>query len=101
MKVAFIGVGNMGKPMAANLVKAGHEVRVYDSNTARAATVATEIGAGVLARMADGAAVEIVVTVLPDGRTVSDVVLGEQGVASFATPGTIVIDTSSSQPLIT
>lgn len=101
MKVAFIGVGNMGKPMAANLVKAGHEVRVYDSDTARAATVATEIGAGVLARIADVAAVEIVVTMLPDGRTVRDVVLGEQGVASFATPGTIVIDMSSSQPLIT
>jgi 3-hydroxyisobutyrate dehydrogenase len=101
MKVVFIGVGNMGLPMAANLVRAGHEVRVCDADIAKASSVAAQIGAGVLSRMNDIATAEIVVTMLPDGRVVRDVLLGEAGVASFAQPGTVVIDMSSSQPLIT
>jgi 3-hydroxyisobutyrate dehydrogenase len=101
MKVAFIGVGNMGMPMAANLVKAGHEVHVYDADATRAAGVAAQIGARVLTRMQDIAAVEVVVTMLPDGKVVRAVLLGDDGVAAFASPGTIVIDMSSSQPLIT
>jgi 3-hydroxyisobutyrate dehydrogenase len=101
MKVAFIGVGNMGLPMAANLVKAGHEVSVYDADAAKAASVAAQIGARALNRMNDVADVEIVVTMLPDGRVVRAVLIGEAGVATFARPGTIVIDMSSSQPLIT
>jgi 3-hydroxyisobutyrate dehydrogenase len=101
MKVAFIGVGNMGMPMAANLVKSGHDVYLYDADATRASTVAAEIGARALNRMSDIAAVEMVVTMLPDGRVVRAVLLGEGGVASFVRPGTIVIDMSSSQPLIT
>jgi 3-hydroxyisobutyrate dehydrogenase len=101
MKVAFIGVGNMGMPMAANLVRAGHEVSVYDTDIARASNVAVQIGARVLSRMNDIASAEMVVTMLPDGRVVSAVLLGEAGVAAFARPGTIVIDMSSSQPLMT
>jgi 3-hydroxyisobutyrate dehydrogenase len=101
MKIAFIGVGNMGMPMAANLVRAGHEVSVYDTDIARASNVAAQIGASVLSRMNDIASAEMVVTMLPDGRVVRAVLLGEAGVAAFARPGTIVIDMSSSQPLIT
>ena len=101
MKVAFIGVGNMGMPMAANLVKAGHEVSVYDADATRAASVAAQIGAGVLTRMQEFATVEMVVTMLPDGNVVRSVLLGEGGIAAFAAPGTIVVDMSSSQPLIT
>ena len=101
MKVAFIGVGNMGMPMAANIVKGGHEVLVHDSDAARAARVAGQIGARALSGMSEIASVELVVTMLPDGRVVRDVALGTNGIASFAKPGTIVVDMSSSQPLIT
>jgi 3-hydroxyisobutyrate dehydrogenase len=73
MKIAFIGVGNMGRPMAANLVKAGHEVRVFDSNIALAAEVATEIGATAGARVSDLPPVDFIVTMLPDGKVVRSV----------------------------
>jgi 3-hydroxyisobutyrate dehydrogenase len=87
--------------MSENLVKAGHEVCVYDADAGRAAGVAARIGARVLTRMQEIAAVEVVITMLPDGKVVRAVMLGPDGVASFARPGTIVVDMSSSQPLIT
>jgi 3-hydroxyisobutyrate dehydrogenase len=101
MKVAFIGVGNMGMPMAANIAKAEHEVLVHDADAGRAAQVAAQIGARTLGQMREIAAVELVVTMLPDGKVVRSVALGEDGIAAFAKPGTIVVDMSSSQPLIT
>lgn len=101
MKVAFVGVGTMGKPMAANLVKAGHELHVFDSNSARAAQVAAEIGAKPLQRIGDAGAVEVIVTMLPDARAVRDVALGSGGIAATAQRGAILVDMSSSQPLIT
>src|SRR6185437_11714610 len=99
MKVAFIGIGTMGKPMAANLVKAGHELSVFDSNSARTAQVAGEIGAQPLQRAAGAA--DVIVTMLPDARAVRDVALGNGGIATTAKRGTILVDMSSSQPLIT
>ncbi len=101
MKVAFIGVGNMGKPMAANVVKGGHEVFLFDADLSVAAAVAAEIGAAPLATLREAAAAEIIVTMLPDGKVVRTVALGNDGIASAAKPGTIVIDMSSSQPMIT
>lgn len=101
MKVALIGVGTMGAPMAANIVKGGHEVFVHDSDAAKASNVATQIGGRPLGRMCEIASVEIVVMMLPDGKVVRSVALGDGGIATFAKPGTIVIDMSSSQPLIT
>ena len=101
MKVAFIGVGNMGKPMAANIAKGGHEVYVFDADTTHAAQVAAGIGAKVLRRMSDIAEVEAIVTMLPDGKAVRSVALADGGIAACARPGTILIDMSSSQPLIT
>jgi 3-hydroxyisobutyrate dehydrogenase len=101
MKVAFIGVGTMGKPMAANIAKAGHEVSVFDADAQRAATVAREIGAQTLQRLGDLGATEIIVTMLPDARSVREVALTDGGIASGASPGAILLDMSSSQPLIT
>ena len=101
MKVAFIGVGTMGKPMAANIVKGGHQVAVFDSNTALAAQVATEIGASACTRLKDLGDVDFIVTMLPDGKVVRAVTLDEGGIASSARRGTILIDMSSSQPMIT
>jgi 3-hydroxyisobutyrate dehydrogenase len=101
VKVALIGVGNMGKPMAANLVKGGHEVYLFDVDVSRAAAVAAEIGAAPLDHLTAVAVAEIIVTMLPDGHTVRAVSLGDGGIASVASRGTIVIDMSSSQPMVT
>jgi 3-hydroxyisobutyrate dehydrogenase len=101
VKVAFIGVGNMGKPMATNLVKGGHEVFLFDADPSRASAVAAEIGAAALRHLREAARAEIIVTMLPDGHVVRAVTLGDDGIASAAKPGTIVIDMSSSQPMIT
>jgi 3-hydroxyisobutyrate dehydrogenase len=101
VKVALIGVGNMGKPMASNLVKGGHEVLLFDADPSRAAVVAAEIGAAPATSLRMAAAAQIIVTMLPDGHVVREVALGDGGIASFAKPGTILIDMSSSQPLVT
>jgi 3-hydroxyisobutyrate dehydrogenase len=101
VNVAFIGVGNMGKPMAANVVKGGHEVFVFDADWSRASAVSVEIGAAALPHLREVAVAEIIVTMLPDGHVVRAVALGDDGIASVAKPGTIVIDMSSSQPMLT
>jgi 3-hydroxyisobutyrate dehydrogenase-like beta-hydroxyacid dehydrogenase len=101
MKVAFIGVGTMGKPMAANIVKAGHQVSVFDASLDTAREVAAEIGAAVLTDLSGTVDCEFIVTMLPDGHVVRAVALGEGGVGSWARAGTIFIDMSSSQPLVT
>jgi 3-hydroxyisobutyrate dehydrogenase len=101
MKVAFIGVGNMGKPMAANIAKGGHALTVLDANTTLATKVAAEIGATACARISELPEVDVIVTMLPDGKVVRSVALGEGGIASVAKRGTLLVDMSSSQPLIT
>jgi 3-hydroxyisobutyrate dehydrogenase len=101
MKVAFIGVGNMGKPMAANIVKGGHQVTVLDSEPGLAAQVAADIGATACARISELPQVDVIVTMLPDGKVVQSVALGKDGIASVAARGTVILDMSSSQPLIT
>jgi 3-hydroxyisobutyrate dehydrogenase-like beta-hydroxyacid dehydrogenase len=80
MKLAFIGLGNMGTPMARNLIRAGHEVRVYNRTQAKAEALASEG-----ARVADspGAAcrdAEVVMTMLADDRAVEEVVFGDHGI---------------------
>ncbi len=101
MNVAFLGVGNMGAPMAANIVKGGHDVLVFDSNIELSRQVAAAIGARAMHSLSELAAADFIVTMLPDGKVVSTVALGENGIARFAKRGAIVIDMSSSQPLIT
>jgi 3-hydroxyisobutyrate dehydrogenase len=101
MKVAFIGIGNMGKPMAANIAKGGHQVFLFDAHPAAAASAAKEMGAAALESLAEISIAEVIVTMLPDGNVVREVALGANGIAAAAKPGTIVVDMSSSQPLIT
>ncbi len=99
MKVGFIGIGNMGWPMATNVLKAGHEVIVHDSNAARCAEFARTQGGTVAKTLADFAAVEFLVTMLPTGPIVRAVLLeAEGGVARHLSPGSVVIDMSSSEP---
>ncbi|HZD24833.1 MAG TPA: 3-hydroxyisobutyrate dehydrogenase, partial [Alphaproteobacteria bacterium] len=93
--IGFIGVGNMGGPMAANLVKAGHTVKAFDlvkDSLDRA--VANGAGAAGSAREAVQD-VEAVVTMLPAGQHVKAVYLGDDGILAAAAKGTLFIDSST------
>jgi 3-hydroxyisobutyrate dehydrogenase-like beta-hydroxyacid dehydrogenase len=79
MKVGFIGLGNMGSGMAANLLKAGHELTVYNRTAARAHAL-VEQGAHAAAQVADACRGEAVITMLADDNAVEGVVFGEKGV---------------------
>ncbi|ALJ21887.1 3-hydroxyisobutyrate dehydrogenase [Microbacterium sp. No. 7] len=92
-RIAFIGLGHMGGPMAANLVRAGFEVSGFDLvpaalDTARAAGIAVAPSAAAAAADAD-----VVITMLPAGRHVLDVY--ERELLSAAAPGTLFIDSST------
>ena len=79
MKVGFIGLGVMGAPMAANILKGGHELTVYD-RSAEAVARLVQTGAKAAANPREvGAASEIVVTILPEPQHVEQVVLGQDG----------------------
>jgi 3-hydroxyisobutyrate dehydrogenase len=95
MQIGFIGLGNMGGPMAANLAKAGHNVTAFDMSAAaldRAAAVGiNRAGSAVEAAKA----AESVVTMLPAGQHVRAVYLGETGLIAKAQPGTLFIDSST------
>ena len=100
MKVGFIGTGNMGNPMAANIIKAGHQLTVHDLRR-EAATNLLEMGA----QWADSPkqAVlgnEAVFTSLPVPRDVEAVVLGEEGILEGAAEGTIYVDLSTNSPTV-
>ena len=99
MKVGFIGLGIMGKPMAKNLLKAGHDVYVNDLNKD---AVAELVAAGAHAgeSNADVAKnVEVVITMVPYSPHVRAAVLGEGGVIEGATSDTVIIDMSSIDPV--
>lgn len=94
-KIGFIGLGNMGGPMAQNLIKAGHDLVVFDLS-AEAVKAATDAGAVAAAKSADVARdVDAVVTMLPAGAHVSSVYLGEDGLLAAANKGTLFIDSST------
>jgi 3-hydroxyisobutyrate dehydrogenase len=99
MKVGFIGIGNMGWPMATNLVRAGHEVLVYDSNAERCAEFARTQGGTAARSPAEFAGMDFLITMLPTGAIVREVLLNpNSGVAQHLTAPTLVIDMSSSEP---
>ncbi|HOK46507.1 MAG TPA: 2-hydroxy-3-oxopropionate reductase [Bryobacteraceae bacterium] len=100
MKVAFIGLGIMGKPMSLNLLKAGHELFVYDIVPAPVEEVA-KAGATACQSAADAASrAEVTITMLPDGPDVEAAVLGPGGVLEGAAKGSILVDMSSVSPLV-
>lgn len=93
--VGWIGLGNMGGPMSANMVKAGHEVRGFDLNPD---AVASAEAAGVkpvasIAEAVDGA--EVVFSMLPKGEHTRAVYLGEDGVLANARTSTLLVDAST------
>ncbi len=100
--VGFIGIGNMGRPMAANLVKGGYQVVAYDADAKRAAQFATDAGARSAATLAElGKSVEAIVTMLPTGKEVRACLLETEGGALAANlpKGALVIDMSSADPV--
>jgi 2-hydroxy-3-oxopropionate reductase len=99
MKLGFIGLGIMGKPMSKNLIKAGHELVVSDINEASVNEL-KELGAKAVE---NGAAIaaecELIITMLPNSPHVRSVILGKGGVLETAKAGTVVIDMSSIDPM--
>ncbi|HWK95821.1 MAG TPA: 3-hydroxyisobutyrate dehydrogenase [Pseudolabrys sp.] len=94
-RIAFIGLGNMGLPMAVNLIKAGHQVEGVDVNPASVAKLKEAGGTPVeFAHVAAGRA-DVVITMLPAGQHVRDVYLGTVGIVATANPGTLLIDCST------
>ena len=96
--IGFIGMGNMGVPMAANLVGAGYTVTAYDIAADRAQRFAQDHAARAAASLsALGGGADMVITMLPSGREVRQVLLDAQGGALLAGmhAGTIVVDMSS------
>lgn len=100
-RIGFVGIGNMGRPMSANLAKAGFALTLYDANPDAARAHAAEIGVAAAATPAElGAACDVVVTMLPNGHVVREVMLGEGGgLAAALAPGSLLIDMSSSDPI--
>ena len=100
MHIGFIGLGNMGGPMALNLLKAGHNLTVFDLSqpAVKAATDAGAKAAGSLADIATGD-VEIIITMLPAAAHVKKVYLGEDGLLSKVAPEVLLIDASTIDPL--
>jgi 2-hydroxy-3-oxopropionate reductase len=99
MKIGFIGLGIMGKPMCRNLLKTGHELVIYSRTTA---TVEEFVAAGATSASSPqevAQQVELVITMLPNSPEVMEVVLGPNGVIHGAKPGCIVADMSSIAPL--
>jgi 3-hydroxyisobutyrate dehydrogenase len=100
--IGFVGVGNMGNPMAGHLLNAGFAVTVYDINPEASAKFVAQHGGTAAASLADlGRNVEAVITMLPTDQVVKAVILGDNGVASTLAKGGIVIDMSTSDPVAT
>ena len=99
MKVGFIGLGIMGKPMSKNLLKAGYSLVVADRNPESIAEVIAA-GAETAATAKDIAEqCDVIITMLPNSPHVKEVALGEGGIIEGAKPGTVLIDMSSIAPL--
>ena len=99
--VGFIGLGQMGAAMAANLIKGGHDLNLYDINSDAVAALAAKGGKACdsVAAVAEGA--DFIITMLPNGALVRSVLLGEGGVVAALKKDALVIDMSTIHPLET
>jgi 3-hydroxyisobutyrate dehydrogenase/2-hydroxy-3-oxopropionate reductase len=94
MRIAFLGLGIMGQPMAANLAKAGHEVTVWNRSAGKSVE-----GARSAATPAEAARdAEVVWICVSDTKAVQSVLFGEQGVEATLAPGAIIVDSSTISP---
>jgi 3-hydroxyisobutyrate dehydrogenase-like beta-hydroxyacid dehydrogenase len=98
-RVAFLGLGIMGEPMAANLVRGGFDVTVWNRTTERADKFASTYGAKRAATPADAAAIaDVTITMVPDTPEVEQVMFGERGAAEGLRRGSLAIDMSTIAP---
>ncbi|WP_145556464.1 2-hydroxy-3-oxopropionate reductase [Yersinia canariae] len=100
MKIGFIGLGIMGKPMSKNLLKAGYSLTVLDRNAAVLDELLSAGANQASTPKALAAECDIIITMLPNSPHVKEVVLGENGVIEGAKPGSVLIDMSSIAPLV-
>jgi len=101
MKVAFIGMGTMGAPMALNLLKAGYELTVHNRTRDREIPVTKAGAQRADSPSAAAAAADIIITCVSDTSDVETVILGEQGVIHGAKSGAVVVDMSTISPTTT
>lgn len=98
MKLGFIGLGNMGGPMARNLLKAGHALSVFDLNQDALGTLVAAGAAAADSPKAAAAQAEMVITMLPASTHARQVYLGEDGVLAGVRPGVPLVDSSTIAP---
>ena len=94
-RIGFIGLGNMGLPMALNLLKAGHAVAGFDVSPAQVGKLVAAGGKAAASVAAAVSGVDIVITMLPAGKEVREVYLGANGVLGAAGSGMLLIDSST------
>jgi 2-hydroxy-3-oxopropionate reductase len=100
-RVGFIGLGIMGKPMAKNLTEAGYELVLYNRTRQKAGELAKESGAGVAESPKEVAALsDFIITMLPGPPQVEEVVAGEEGVLEGIKEGALLVDMSTSSPVL-
>lgn len=96
--IGFVGLGNMGGPMARHLARAGYRLVVADARSTAIDALRADVECDVPASLADvGQRCRVVITMLPDGKAVRQVVL--DGLAAGLAPGSVIIDMSSSAPI--
>lgn len=100
MKIGFIGLGNMGLPMALNLLKAGHQVSGFDLAKGQLDAFAT--AGGIVAANANDTAkdADVLISMLPASRHVEGLYLGDTGLLANANPKTLLIDCSTISPKV-
>jgi 3-hydroxyisobutyrate dehydrogenase-like beta-hydroxyacid dehydrogenase len=99
LKVAFIGLGRMGRPMATNVARGGHPLILYNRTPVTAEALATEIGASVAATAREAASgADAVVTMLADADALRETYSGDDGAAAGLRPGSIAIDMGTTGP---
>jgi 3-hydroxyisobutyrate dehydrogenase len=94
-RIGFIGLGNMGLPMAQNLLKAGHQVEGVDVNAAALEKLKAAGGTPVEFAKVAASRADVVITMLPAGQQVREVYLGPNGIIENANEGTLLIDCST------
>lgn len=99
MKIGFIGLGIMGKPMVHNILKAGYEDVLVWNRSQAAVDVCVSYGAVASTPKEIGESCDVVITMLPNSPQVKEVMLGEKGVASYMKAGSVFIDCSSINPV--
>jgi 2-hydroxy-3-oxopropionate reductase len=98
MKIGFIGLGIMGKPMAQNLIKAGHQLIVYDVVKEPVEFLVSQGAEAAASCRAIAEAAQVIITMVPNSPQVKEAVCGDNGILSGAKAGTVIIDMSSIAP---